>query len=159
METTQNFTTKNQRISAQRNLDSRRQQQALELHPGLRLDRVRRIENILSSVMKPGRVLHESSAGKGLGEFVAALRTEVGFLERKTAQLEHLVHKDGETIRRALSFLRIYGRIASLNYGDVPDSQRDLLIQLLALEYRWCFAAAGTTPEIFKREIGRTGAR
>nr|ADI21484.1 hypothetical protein [uncultured myxobacterium HF0070_11L13] len=159
METTQSFTTKNQRISAQRTLDSRRQQQALELHPELRLDRVRRIESLLSSVIKPGRYPYENSSCEGIGQFVSALKAEVGFLEQRTAQLGHVVQKNGETIRRALSFLRIYGRIASLNYGDVPDEERGLLVQLLALEYRWCFAAAGTTPEIFKREIGRTGAR
>ncbi|MEE2903074.1 MAG: hypothetical protein VYC39_12145 [Myxococcota bacterium] len=159
MQTTQSFTTKNQQIAAQRSLDSRRQQQALQLHPELRLDRVRRIENLLSSVMKPGRYPYENSASKGIGQFVSALEAEVGFLERRTANLGHFVHKDGETIRRALSFLRVYGRIASLNYGDVPDEERGLLVQLLALEYRWCFAAAGTTAEIFKREIGRTGAR
>ena len=154
MELTPSYTSKNQRISAQRNLDTRRQQQALQLHPKLRLSRVRSIESLLSSGVR-----HKRLQTREVETFVSALEAEVCALEEKTAQLSKCVHKNGETIRRALSFLRNYGRIASLNYSTIPEEERGLLIQLLALEYRWCFAAAGTTVEVFKREIGRTGAR
>jgi hypothetical protein len=94
-----------------------------------------------------------------LNEYTALVRREVDVLESTTARLSGEDQKNGASIRRALSFLRNFGRIATQDYSDLPDASRRPLVELLKWEYRWCFAAAGTTPQIFKREIGRTGAR
>lgn len=91
--------------------------------------------------------------------YVQDLAREVEALEEEAAGLPRRVQSDGSTIRQALSFLRVFGRISALDFGVVPTEERHHLVTLLALEYRWCFAAAGTTPRVFKVAIGRTGAR
>ena len=157
MENTHSFRTKNERIATQRNLNNRRQQQALQLHPELRFNRIRTIQRLLES--KTQLVENRAGLAGNMKMFMRALEKEVSTLEAHTMQFDRKIHRDGETIRRALSFLRTYGRIAALNFSRVAEEDRSLLVQILGLEYRWCFAAAGTTPEIFKQEIGRTGAR
>ena len=95
-----------------------------------------------------------------LRDYVDRVRSEVVELERHTLeQLPAAVHSEGATIRRALCFLRNFGRIGCLDLTAVSTGERDGIVELLRLEYRWCFAAAGTTPEAFKTAIGRTGAR
>jgi len=91
--------------------------------------------------------------------YIRFVEDEVMRLEQATAGFSEEVQTDGETIRRALTFLRTFGRIAVQDYSLLPDATRQPLVDLLKWEYRWCFAAAGTTPQVFKREIGRTGAR
>ena len=67
--------------------------------------------------------------------------------------------RSGATVRRALELLRHVSMMTTLDFSVVPDEARPSLVGLLALEHRWCYAAAGTTRDAFKSEIGRTGAR
>ena len=76
---------------------------------------------------------YRAGASQGLEpllELLAEVDLEVRLLEAVVARRSRADHRAGPAIRR-----------------------------LLALEYRWCFAAAGTTPRAFKIAIGRTGAR
>jgi hypothetical protein len=88
------------------------------------------------------------------------------YLDLVQAEVEslELLHRipgktTGDTTRRALCFLRGFGRISALDFDHIPVEHRPALVHLLQLEYRWCFAAAGTTQQAFKIAIGRTGAR
>jgi hypothetical protein len=97
--------------------------------------------------------------GGPLASRLSEVRAEVESLEASVALLPRSVHASGDAIRRALNFLRGFGRLSALDFDAVPPEDRPHLVALLALEYRWCFAAAQTTPRVFKIAIGRTGAR
>jgi hypothetical protein len=94
-----------------------------------------------------------------LAGFLKGLLAEVEALEDWSGCRGRRQHHDGTSIRQALHFLRTFSRIMSLDFSDIPVEERDDLVRLLALEHRWCYAAAGTTRDAFKIAIGRTGAR
>lgn len=90
---------------------------------------------------------------------LAELESEVRALEAWVARRPEAARGDGPTVRRALDHLRRFGRLAAAPLPDVEPETRLLLVRLLALELRWCYAAAGTDRDCFERAIGRTGAR
>lgn len=94
-----------------------------------------------------------------LAEFVRHLEEEVLALESWAERQPLAVRRGGPAIRHALELLRVFGRMTALDFSSIPDEERRDLVNLLALEHRWCYAAAGTSREIFKVAIGRTGAR
>ncbi|MBK6684843.1 MAG: hypothetical protein IPG45_10245 [Deltaproteobacteria bacterium] len=94
-----------------------------------------------------------------LSDFLAHLEAEVGALEAWAQGLEAKTRRGGPAIRQALEFLRTFGRITAFDFSSIPEEERAGLVTLLALEHRWCYAAAGTSRELFKAAIGRTGAR
>ncbi|MCB9653873.1 MAG: hypothetical protein H6729_07055 [Deltaproteobacteria bacterium] len=121
----------------------------------LRLDRLSPIVEILR------RYREEPSHGEPLDmleTYTRILESEVENLESHVARAPRQ-QRHGSAIRQALDFLSLFGRIASLDFGLVPVEERPHLVRLLELEHRWCYAAAGTTRAVFKRAIGRTGAR
>ena len=130
---------------------------ALRDCPELRLDRQDPIVRLLH-LYRCG-VAAEVIGATPLLDYIDEVREEVRKLERWAAAAPSASQRSGTTTRRALCFLRTFGRISALDYGAIPTEDRGALVQLLQLEYRWCFAAAGTTPAQFKIAIGRTGAR
>lgn len=94
-----------------------------------------------------------------LSERIAHLDSEVRELEAWASSRPHSVQRSGPVIRQALDFLRHFGRLTTLDFSGVPVEERGHLVKLLALEHRWCYAAAGTTRDAFKAATGRTGAR
>lgn len=94
-----------------------------------------------------------------LDAFLAQLEAEVTTLELWAEGLEPKVRRGGQATRQALEFLRTFGRITALDFSSIPEEERAGLVGLLALEHRWCYAAAGTSRDLFKAAIGRTGAR
>lgn len=98
-------------------------------------------------------------AGAPLARLAAALELEVRELEAWASRRPRAAQTDGAVIRQALDFLRFFGRLTVIDFSGVPDEDRDHLVTILALEHRWCYAAAGTTREAFKEAAGRTGAR
>jgi|GEM_PF-2513267 len=84
---------------------------------------------------------------------------EVEELEAWVQTLPPCEPKSGPVIRQALDFLRGFGRLTALNFSAVPLQDRGFLVQWLAVEHRWCYAAAGTNRASFKQAAGRTGAR
>ena len=116
--------------------------------PALRLDRETAIRNAV-----------RAAGEHGLDAFCAQLDDEIGALERWAESRPVRLQTDGSTIRRALEFLRRFGHLSAMDYSAVPVEDRPALIKMLALEHRWCYAAAGTTREAFKEATGRTGAR
>jgi hypothetical protein len=91
--------------------------------------------------------------------FVAALKAEVEALESWASSRAKHEQREALAIRQALDFLRTFGHLSTLDFSVVPEEERNKLVLLLALEHRWCYAAAGTTRDAFKIAIGRTGAR
>jgi hypothetical protein len=124
--------------------------------PALRTNRLDPIIELLRTY-REGREVGEPVSP--LEKFNATLEAEVRELEAWTEGLEPKAKKDGSAIRQALELLRVFGRITALDFSTIPDEERTGLVTLLALEHRWCYAAAGTDREIFKIAIGRTGAR
>ncbi|MEO1335325.1 MAG: hypothetical protein AAFV29_06760 [Myxococcota bacterium] len=116
--------------------------------PHVRLDR----ETAIRRAVK-------SAAESGLDDFCERLHDEVTKLETWASKRPRRSQADGVTIRRALEFLRRFGRMSAMDFSNVPVEDRSALVRILALEHRWCYAAAGTTREVFKLETGRTGAR
>ena len=94
-----------------------------------------------------------------LNAFVDSLQAEVQELETWASSRGKKAQRAGPTIRQALDFLKTFGRLTTLDFSFVPLEERRLLVSLLALEHRWCYAAAGTTRDSFKSAVGRTGAR
>ena len=129
---------------------------ALGALPELRVDR---LAPILALLQVCRGCADQTERGALLLAYVERIRGEVQALEEKTAALGRASHSDGATVRRALDLLQAFGRISSLDFDIVADEDRAILIRLLQLEYRWCFAAAGTNARAFKTAIGRTGAR
>lgn len=130
---------------------------ACELRPDLQTDRFAPFRAVMHCYR--AGIIGTGDHDSPLGLYVAEVRREVEALEASTASLPRALHRDGATIRRALCFLRTFGRLSSLDFDSIPDHERGLMITWLRLEYRWCFAAAGTTASVFKVAIGRTGAR
>lgn len=120
--------------------------------PSLRVERLPPITELL-------RAYREGRTDDALPEHVRALRSEVEALERWADARPRHEQLSGTTTRLALDFLRGFGRITALDFSSIPSEERDLLVELLALEHRWCYAAAGTTRDAFKIAVGRTGAR
>ena len=116
--------------------------------PPLRVDRA-----------TPLRRAVQTAAEDGLDAFCAQLTEEVTELESWAENRPSHLKTDGSTIRRALELLRRFGRLSAMDFSDVPVEDRQVLIKILALEHRWCYAAAGTTRAAFKSATGRTGAR
>ncbi len=116
--------------------------------PTLRLDRV-----------TPIRRAVEAAPEQGLDEFVDRLEAEVSALEAWAEARPRPAQRDGGTIRRTLELLRRFGRLSAMDFSNVPVEDRPALVKVLALEHRWCYAAAGTTRAAFKDSTGRTGAR
>ncbi len=142
---------------AKRDRERARAAAAKSRQPSLDVDRMTPICRLL-------RAYREQKAGvpidpSPLASFLPRLRREVEAVETWATGRGRRMHHDGAAIRQALHFLRTFGRIMSLDFSDIPIEERDGLVTLLALEHRWCYAAAGTTRDAFKMAIGRTGAR
>lgn len=137
----------------------RRHREGLRLEEaGLRLATDRR--SPLCRVLRAYRTLGpELPTPSPLGAYRAHVEFEVIALEREAAARSRKEQTSGPTIRLALLLLKGFGRLSSLDFSEVPIEERGELVALLALEYRWCLAAAGTTGRSFKFAIGRTGAR
>ncbi|MBI4820242.1 MAG: hypothetical protein HY791_28495 [Deltaproteobacteria bacterium] len=144
------------RRARRRRAEARVEQAAQALPPGS-MQRLARTETVL----RPYRqgLVPEGLRSTPLSRHLEVVRDEVLALESMVLTLPRARHRDGDSIRRALTLLRGFGRIGALDFETVPIEERPTLVAILALEYRWCFAAAGTTPRAFKIEIGRTGAR
>jgi hypothetical protein len=94
-----------------------------------------------------------------LQQYLIELRAEVEALEAWAESRPRGEQRETASIRQALDFLRRFGHLSTLDFSSIPEEERGDLITLLALEHRWCYAAAGTTRDAFKIAIGRTGAR
>jgi hypothetical protein len=143
---------------AQRARASARVAEAIRRQPTLDPDRV----SPTIAVLREYRVLITEPALPAvtpLDTRIAEVEAELAALEAHVASLPKNLHREGATIRRALCFLKTFGRLSTLDFELIPPEERPKLVKLLRLEYRWCFAAAGTTPRAFKIAIGRTGAR
>lgn len=97
--------------------------------------------------------------GPQLEARLAIVRAEVETLEALVLERSPGERKNGASIRRALELLRRFGRASCLDLSVIEEPLRPLLVTWLALEHRWCYAAAGTDRRSFKRATGRTGAR
>lgn len=127
-----------------------------DLNPRLQTDRM----GPICRVLRHYRGLDSSPPSAApLAEYRRRVEREVLELERAAATRSRQEQRSGPTIRLALLFMKGFGRVSSLDYSQVPEEERGELIALLALEYRWCLAAAGTSARAFKLAIGRTGAR
>ncbi|MEQ9503231.1 MAG: hypothetical protein RIT81_40570 [Deltaproteobacteria bacterium] len=122
--------------------------------PGLRVERIRPIREMLRVYADADHVRACPLTG-----YLSVLEAEVKMLERWADSRTQDEQRAGPTIRRALELLRAFSRISVLDFSDIPDEDRPKLVALLALEHRWCYAAAGTSREHFKVATGRTGAR
>lgn len=87
------------------------------------------------------------------------VQREVEALEAWVVARSPAKQRAGATVRRALELLRHFSMLTTMDFSVIPDEIRPRLVHLLALEHRWCYAAAGTTRDAFKIETGRTGAR
>lgn len=134
-----------------------RRSAVLGFGPARSVDRLSPIEAALRAYRRdPASPVDELSPMQAL-----LLRTvqEVEELEAWVQSLPPCERKSGPVIRQALDFLRGFGRLTALNFSSVPLQDRDFLVQWLAVEHRWCYAAAGTSRTSFKQAAGRTGAR
>jgi hypothetical protein len=129
---------------------------AQRLRPSLRIDRLSPIFNILRTYREHAPGAPEPSP---LIAYVKELTAEIETLEAWAGERTRRAQSEGAVIRQALEFLRTFGRVGALDFSVVPIEDRAMLVSLLALEHRWCYAAAGTTRDVFKIAIGRTGAR
>ncbi len=124
--------------------------------PPLQTNRIDPILRLLRTYREGQELGRQTSP---LSDFLRLLEVEVAGLEAWAEGLEPKTRRGGPAIRQALEFLRTFGRITALDFSSIPDEERSDLVGLLALEHRWCYAAAGTSRELFKAAIGRTGAR
>ena len=124
--------------------------------PTLMLDRASPILDLLRRYqIDPGIPVERTP----LHQYLIELRAEVEALEAWAESRPRGEQRDNASIRQALDFLRRFGHLSTLDFSVIPEEERGDLITLLALEHRWCYAAAGTTRDAFKIAIGRTGAR
>lgn len=141
-----------------RSREAARAEAARARQPALRTDRLAPIHELLRTyreeVVRDGEI-----AVSPLEQLLPKLAAEVSEVEAWAEGLGRRAHSDGAAIRRALMFLRTFGRVTTLDFSSIPVEERGRLVALLALEHRWCYAAAGTTRDAFKIAIGRTGAR
>lgn len=124
--------------------------------PTLMIDRAAPLLRLLHSYRIADPAPNEHTP---LEDYLAAVRAEVEALEAWAESRPKAEQKDGNAIRQALDFLRTFGHLSTLDFSSIPEEERVHLVTLLALEHRWCYAAAGTTRDAFKIAIGRTGAR
>lgn len=124
--------------------------------PTLMVDRAAPLLRILKSYQEADPALDDRTP---LQNYLAVVRAEVEALEAWAESRPKTQQKDGGAIRQALDFLRTFGHLSTLDFSSIPEEERMDLVTLLALEHRWCYAAAGTTRDAFKGAIGRTGAR
>lgn len=94
-----------------------------------------------------------------LERHLLGLRAEVEALERWAAARGPREQRSGPVVRQALDFLTTFGRITVLDFSSIPVEEKGRMVAILALEHRWCYAAAGTTRDALKEATGRTGAR
>lgn len=132
---------------------ARRLQGQLSGRPPTELDRVPPMQAILQHLRL------EDGDGRALEAVVEAVREEVCALETWAKARPRRERASGAAIRRALELLRGFARLAALDFEPVPPEARSTLVDWLALEHRWCYAAAGTDRATFKEVTGRTGAR
>lgn len=124
--------------------------------PTLMMDRAAPILDLLRRYRAdPGAVIEITP----LQQYLIELRAEVEALEDWAESRPRGEQRDNGSIRQALDFLRRFGHLSTLDFSSIPEEERGDLVTLLALEHRWCYAAAGTTRDVFKVAIGRTGAR
>ena len=142
-------------IRARRHRRSRRLQPESGF-PALETERAIRLNRVL-------RAFREGQVDKGepcpLAARLSEVQEEVQSLEAWVESRDRQKQHAGQTIRLALELLRQFSFLTTLDFSVIPDEKRPKLIELLALEHRWCYAAAGTTRTAFKIETGRTGAR
>jgi hypothetical protein len=143
---------------AKRQRESAREEAAKREQPSLCLDRRGPVCALLRRYREQ-RAVDVAAVPSPLDAWLPRLRREVEALEAWASSRGRRHRLDGATIRQALHFLRAFGRIMALDFSSIPIEERESLVALLALEHRWCYAAAGTTREAFKIAIGRTGAR
>jgi hypothetical protein len=143
------------RCAQQQRAEARRTA-ALQGGPARRLDRLGPLLALLRRYRESGP---DPLPGSPLATFVRELGAEVDGLEAWVRAQPRAQQRAGAVIRQALDFLRDFGRLTVLDFSSVPEEDRPHLVTLLALEHRWCYAAAGTTREAFKLATGRTGAR
>jgi hypothetical protein len=124
--------------------------------PSLRIDRLAPILAMLRAYRERDPAPDERSP---LALYLTTLTHEVEELEAWADTRGRRAQSEGHAIRQALEFLRTFARVTSLDFSSVPVEERPSLVALLALEHRWCYAAAGTSRDVFKVAIGRTGAR
>ena len=124
--------------------------------PTLMIDRATPLMDLLRRYQTdPGMQIQNTP----LQHYLIELRAEVEALEDWAESRSRGEQRDNSTIRQALDFLRRFGHLSTLDFSVIPEEERGDLVHLLALEHRWCYAAAGTTRDAFKIAIGRTGAR
>lgn len=143
--------------AAQRARAQDRRDRLLDAGPPRHLDRLSLIESALR--------MYRSGQGDAvdgpspLAQLLAETTQEVERLEGWAASLPQAHRRSGAVMRQALEFLRGFSRLSVLDFRAVPQEDREHLVQWLALEHRWCYAAAGTCRVSFKAAAGRTGAR
>ena len=125
--------------------------------PTLMVDRANPILDLLRRYQTdPGAPVQHTTP---LQHYLIELRAEVEALEAWAESRPRGEQRETGSIRQALDFLRRFGHLSTLDFSSIPEEERGDLITLLALEHRWCYAAAGTTRDAFKIANGRTGAR
>ncbi len=124
-----------------------------ECCPPRTLERTQPIQTLLFGLRKG------SKNAEDLANYLEKVESELIELEKWASSLSKERQESHGTIRAALVYLRNFGRMAILNFSDLPIEIRPGIVSLLAAEHRWCYAAAGTTRQAFKNTTGRTGAR
>ena len=124
--------------------------------PTLMIDRANPILDLLRRYQTDAGAALENTP---LQQYLIELKAEVEALEAWAESRPRPQQRENGSIRQALDFLRRFGHLSTLDFSVIPEEERGDLITLLALEHRWCYAAAGTTRDAFKIAIGRTGAR
>lgn len=142
------------RQARRRRLEARLEPRRLD-RPHLHLDRLGPVEVMLRRYREGAG----ASCPSPLEARLLELEAEVASLEAWVRALPEAALREGAAIRRALDLLRGFGHLTTLDYSPIPVEERPALVALLALEHRWCYAAAGTEREVFKLVTGRTGAR
>ncbi len=148
------MTSPNHDIDARRAQRARRRARVDAVAGSAAAVRVDRLGPLLHLIAACRATSDDEARAAMLAEYIEHVRVEVDALEATVTQ-----RHDGAGTRRALDLLQRFGRLSTLDYDSLGDETRTLVVSLLGLEYRWCFAAAGTTPGAFKAAIGRTGAR
>lgn len=141
---------------ARRRRAAKRRTQAVA-GPAIRSDRLTPLRELLRTYRETE--VEPTEDGTPLSRYIAMLDAEVAVLEAWATSRTNAEQTNGNTVRTALEWLRAFGRMTVLDFSSIPDEERKDLVTLLALEHRWCYAAAGTTRDSFKLAIGRTGAR
>ena len=118
-------------ICTRRSRDAKRLTNAKKLHPGLRADRVFAARAVFLNFRSSCPDQIEADPHDVLDAYVGRVKNEVLALEAKTTKLSRERHKNGQSIRLALSFLRKFGRFAVQDYSELPQSTRAAIIELL----------------------------